>query len=202
MAPTLRAFVALELSREVRAVLAALLDRLSGLEAARAARIRWTAVANLHLTLKFLGRLEASRLPLVRERLLRVAARHGPLRLTVEGAGGFPDARTPQILWIGVGDATGALGRLAAEVEEQLAPLGFPTENRAFSPHLTLGRVAAPERAGAVASALAEVASGLHEELEEDGLVLFKSETLPGGAKHTPLFRVAFTGAGGGDGRD
>ncbi len=196
LAGTLRAFVALELSPEVRAVVAALLGRLSRLEAARIARVRWTAAENLHLTLKFLGRVETTQLPAIQAGLAQAAASQGPLTLTVTGAGAFPDVRAPQVLWLGVGAAEGALVRLAAAVEAQLAPLGFPTENRTFSPHLTLGRVGVPRHARPLAETLVEMVAGLDEAMVEEEMVFFKSELRPEGARHTPLFRIPLSRGG------
>ena len=45
------------------------------------------------------------------------------------------------VIWLGLDGDVAALSRLAQRVEAQLAPLGYPTENRPFFPHLTLARV-------------------------------------------------------------
>ncbi|HUB08291.1 MAG TPA: RNA 2',3'-cyclic phosphodiesterase [Myxococcales bacterium] len=199
LAGTLRCFVALELSREARALLAALIERLTTHDESGPARARWSPPENLHITLKFLGRVEAAQLPAIHARLAEVAAGSGTLRLALKGAGAFPNVRNPSVLWVGVTDPDGKLARLAEAVDQRLGPLGFPAENRTFSPHLTLARVGAPRRARALAEALLEAAHGLDVPLLEDGMVFFRSETLPAGAKHVALFRVPF-GRSGGDG--
>jgi 2'-5' RNA ligase len=66
------------------------------------------------------------------------------------GVGAFPTLRRPRVLWIGV-DAAGALVALQADVERSLEPLGFRPETRAYSPHLTVGRVERDARAAAFA---------------------------------------------------
>ncbi len=55
------------------------------------------------------------------------------------GFGAFPDCRRPRVLWVGIGGEP-ALEILQHHVEQEFAPLGFPTEARAFRPHVTLGR--------------------------------------------------------------
>lgn len=99
--------------------------------------VKWVRPEALHLTLKFLGDVEDAREPDLRAALGRVGG--GPVSLHIEGFGVFPDVRRPRIFWAGV-DPEPALELLQHRVEQVFAPLGFPTEARAFRPHLTLGR--------------------------------------------------------------
>ncbi len=98
----------------------------------------------LHLTLKFLGDVDEAREPELRAALGQAAgARPGGetrgVTVRIEGFGVFPDFRRPRIVWAGV-TADPALELLQHRVEQVFSPLGFPTEARAFRPHLTLGR--------------------------------------------------------------
>ena len=99
---------------------------------------------NIHVSLKFLGEVDEARAPELRT-ALEQAARGGarsesrPLTLHIAGFGVFPDYRRPHVVWAGI-DPDPALELLQHGVEEAFAALGFPTEARAFRPHVTLGR--------------------------------------------------------------
>jgi len=102
--------------------------------------VKWVRPEGLHLTLKFLGDVDEGREPELHAALSQ-AATGGARGATVhiEGLGVFPDFRRPRIVWAGVAPDP-ALELLQHRVEQVFAPLGFPTEARAFRPHLTLGR--------------------------------------------------------------
>jgi RNA 2',3'-cyclic 3'-phosphodiesterase len=103
---------------------------------------------NIHLSLKFLGEIGEAREPELVAALrqaagIRVEPR--PLMLQIAGFGVFPDYRRPQVLWAGV-TPDPALELLQHAVEQAFAPLGFPTEARAFRPHVTVARAAREAR--------------------------------------------------------
>jgi 2'-5' RNA ligase len=91
------------------------------------------------------------------------------------------------VLWAGIGAGAGALGALAATVETALAAIGFPREERAFSPHITLGRVRDPRRLPALAEALAAGAAARFGQVKVDEVALMRSDLSPRGARYTPL---------------
>ncbi len=188
----LRAFVALELPGELRQAIGRVIGGLAGLSASRAARVRWTPTDNLHVTLKFLGSVEATRIPALEEALAQVASSSGgPLRLGIEGGGCFPDPRRPTVLWLGLRGDVARLTALAAAVEQRLRGLGFPGEAHPFAPHLTVGRLRDGREGRGVAAAMAASAPRVEGDFLARELVLFRSETLPEGARYTALHRVA-----------
>ena len=65
----------------------------------------------------------------------------GPMGILLGGAGAFPAARRPRVVWLGMDAGARELVALAAALERALKPRGFERESRAFSPHLTIGRV-------------------------------------------------------------
>jgi RNA 2',3'-cyclic 3'-phosphodiesterase len=190
---SLRLFVALEPPAPVRRqlkLLAAELRRAAG----RAARdVRWVLPEQIHLTLQFLGNAPEERLADVQRAVAEAAALARPLSLLVRGAGGFPNARRPRVLWAGVEGEVEALGGLARDLGARLARLGFPPEERPFSPHLTLGRArdGAPGLAGALAS-LQDRELGSWRAGE---VTLFRSHLSTAGARHEPLLRAPLGGA-------
>lgn len=81
------------------------------------------------------------------------------ITVRIEGFGVFPDYHRPRVLWAGVAPDP-AVELLQHGVEQAFAPLGFPTEARAFRPHVTLGRAARDARPRDFAG-LAEALAGL-----------------------------------------
>ncbi len=105
--------------------------------------VKWVEPHNLHLTLKFLGEVDGSTAEGAAEALRAVEA-SPPFVLQLVGLGAFPRARGARVLWVGVGEGAQELTRLAGRVDQVLRELGFPPEDRPFSPHLTLGRLRTP----------------------------------------------------------
>ena len=101
---------------------------------------RWARPENIHLTLKFLGDVSEDDLDRVVDALDPVRLKHEPFEAELSGFGAFPSARRARILWAGIGQGSESLRDLARDVEASLEPLGFEREDRAYLPHLTLGR--------------------------------------------------------------
>jgi len=101
--------------------------------------VKWVRPENIHLSLKFLGEVEDAREPELVAALKQAADTRRPLTLEITGFGVFPDYHRPHVLWAGV-TAEPGLELLQHGVEQAFAPLGFPTEARAFRPHVTLAR--------------------------------------------------------------
>ncbi|MHB9025682.1 MAG: RNA 2',3'-cyclic phosphodiesterase [Armatimonadota bacterium] len=189
----IRAFIATHIDPAVLSRLAALQEEWR----ATGAPVSWVRPEGMHLTLKFLGEVPEERIPAVAEVLHAVARRHAPFALTLAGAGGFPNLRRPRVLWVGVTDGAVELGELARELAEGLAALGFPREQRPFSPHLTLGRVKAPAGLDALRRRVEAHADDLFGTTRVAGIALFRSELSPQGARYTVLRTASFTPAGG-----
>ncbi len=132
----LRLFVACELSDEVRRALAAVQD---GLRRSTPVRLRWVRPEGIHITLKFLGEVEASRVEEI-ERALAAAVEPFEARVRPARLGGFGESRL-RVVWVGLEGDVDRLVGLAARVDGALAALGFPRERRPFAAHLTLARV-------------------------------------------------------------
>jgi len=109
--------------------------------------VKWVRPEGIHLTLKFLGETASETELRVRSGLSRAARGVRPLALTLEGFGAFPRISAPRVIWIGL-TAEQSLERLQHQIECEIAPLGFPTEPRAFHPHVTLARAERESRAG------------------------------------------------------
>jgi 2'-5' RNA ligase len=192
-----RLFVALEPPDGVRRRLAALAVELRRAAGRAADDVRWVSPENVHLTLQFLGAVPAERVPEVEAALREVAGQARPLSLEVKGAGGFPNARRPRVLWAGIAGETAALRQLVQDFGRRLAPLGFAPEERPFSAHLTLGRSRDTRGAPGLAGALAHAAEATPTPWRALEVVLFESHLSPRGPRYEAIARAPFSPAGG-----
>lgn len=149
--------------------------------------IRWVPVENIHLTLKFIGDIDAARVDPVAGRMDAAAGASAPFELIARGVGGFPNLRGFRVLWVGVDGDTRRLETLQRNVESQLEPLGMEKERRRFHPHLTLARTRQRmdgSRFGLLDESREQRAS---EAFRVDRICLFASVLKPGGAEYSRL---------------
>lgn len=139
MQKTIRAFIAIHLPREVKTYLGHLAEDLAGQVPNRV--VRWVRPDRMHLTLRYIGETEKNLVPELGHALDQTAAKQRQITLHLEGFGCFPNCKRPRVLWAGVAGEVGAAGRLKANIDMALVPLGWEAENRPFRPHLTVGRV-------------------------------------------------------------
>ena len=191
---TRRLFVALEPPEPVRRRLGALAEDLRRGAGRAGDEVRWVPPANVHLTLQFLGAVPEERVAAVEAALGEAAAGARPLSLSVRGVGGFPNARRPRVLWAGLEGDLAPLAALVAGLGARLGKLGFPPEDRPFSPHLTLGRARDGHGAPGLAGALARAGQAEAAPWRASELVLFESHLSPRGPRYEAIARVALGG--------
>ncbi len=190
--PFVRVFCAVELPIAARARAAEHAALLR--ERFREVRASWPRAENLHLTLKFLGEIEESRVEALSKAAGRAASDSRRFTLKLEGAGAFPRRGGPRVLWLGVADSSGGLARLQSRLEDECEREGFQREERPFHPHLTLARLRAPQGTRALAQLHQE--TGFEPlEFPITELVVMLSELGPGGSRYTPLSRHELGGA-------
>jgi 2'-5' RNA ligase len=135
---SIRAFIAIELPEVVRSSLAELQNDLKRSEHAP---VKWVAPDSIHLTLKFLGNVDAPKTEPIAAAISQAARTVRPFSLQLGATGAFPNLGAPRVVCVGLGGDTNSLVALHRRIERSLAPLGFSPDKRPFSPHLTLGRV-------------------------------------------------------------
>jgi RNA 2',3'-cyclic 3'-phosphodiesterase len=150
------------------------------------AGIRWTTRAQLHLTLRFLGNVEAPRVPALLEALETTASAFAPLQLRASGVGFFPAAHPPRVVWVGVRDEGGQLALLQRAIQAATADFTAEKPEQTFTGHLTLGRIKSLSRREA--EVLARLASGMANrpfgEWVAPELELIRSQLSEQGATH------------------
>lgn len=186
-----RSFVAIEISESVREALKALQQDLKK----AGARVGWVAPENIHLTLVFLGDVFHSQIEPLAKSLDEVAAQTAAFSYDVAGSGFFGSPRAPRVLWIGVKDQGHAVTGFQSRVEAAVRGLGLKTEERAFHPHLTLGRVRTRDRVDELTSRLASATNAAYGSVEVRRLLLMQSHLEHQGVRYTVLHESALKGA-------
>ena len=188
----IRSIVAVELPEAVKAALTRLQDEVK----AGGGGVKWVQPGGVHLTLKFLGYVDEARVPALVQALTRACEGFGPLEVALSGLGVFPSPSRPRVAWVGLSGGVETLLRLQEGVENVLSPFGFPQEERAFTPHLTIARLresVAPDEAKAFGQAFLR-ASPESVSFKVEGISLMKSQLTPSGAIYTRLAFIPFRG--------
>ncbi|MCX7804420.1 MAG: RNA 2',3'-cyclic phosphodiesterase [Planctomycetota bacterium] len=183
-----RTFVAIELPDYLREALSGIARRL----ATDLPWVRWTAPENLHLTVKFLGDVQWNDTGRIGAAIKEEAAKGEPFEIELVGIMPFPPGRSPRIVAVGV-VAGEAMSALHAALDRRMEEFGIRPEDRAFLPHLTLGRVR-DGRARDMAGVLAPLAERGIGAFDAEEVVFFQSELRPEGPLYTPLCRAKLGG--------
>lgn len=187
---TLRSFVSLAIDSPVRSRIGGCQAEIIKKMAETPYRISWVKPETMHLTLKFLGDIPASKVESILKALQKAAEGIESFSLKIEGLGVFPGLKNPRVIWIGISEGAEPLQRLQARVEEELVRIDFPKEKKKFNAHLTLGRVRIPAEAHSLGALLASVASPVAGQSSVRDIRLMKSDLHPSGAIHTELGRI------------
>jgi 2'-5' RNA ligase len=182
----IRAFIAVELPSFLKKELGRIE---SILKAGNTTPVKWVDFESIHLTLKFLGDIESSRVGEIIEGIKNACVGISPFELKIKGLGVFPNPARTRIAWVGLVDATDELSLLQRNIESEMEKLEYERETRKFSPHLTLARVrdqATPderERFGNLVTATAFSS----ERITVNSVSLMKSHLTRQGALYTRL---------------
>lgn len=182
----MRTFIAVPIPGETRDQLKALEARL---KSASGGAVRWVEPGIIHLTLKFLGEVNPHHLDRISAELERIAALAQPAMATVSGTGVFPAWNKPRVFWAGLSTPPELL-TLFKQVDEVTAALGFPSENRPFNAHLTLGRIhdsMTPFQLAALKEKMTLEKENAFGTIPLDQIVFFQSILQPAGPVYKPI---------------
>ncbi len=183
MSERLRAFIAVKMPPGAIARLREAQDRLRAAEA----DWKWVKPETFHITLKFLGDVEHSRISALWDSVCGAVAGSRPFTMALRGLGAFPDIHAPRVAWVGIDEGSAALVDLAAKIEGACEQHGFPPERRPFRTHLTLGRARRPAPNPPLAAAIEHMAEADLGEAGVDRILLMKSRLTPQGAQYEVL---------------
>lgn len=146
--------------------------------------LRWTPRDNWHLTLAFFGDVPEGRIEPLQEALDGVRCER--FRLTLDGAGAFPDPAAGRVLYHAATDGSADVSALARRIRTAADRVGVPSDNAKHQPHLTLAR---RRRPGQLTRWLRVVDSFPAQSFEVAGFCVMASDLQPAGA----VYRVVHT---------
>lgn len=188
----LRLFVALPAPDEVRQKIAAAQEVLKAAIPRQCAR--WTSPEQFHLTLRFLGNVEARRVNELAAALGSIAGQAARFTLRAQGIGFFPNAKNPRVIWVGVREESDAFEALWRRVQDATDPFTSEESGPGFKGHLTIGRIKflnPPDRRRLIEPA-GRLADGCFGEWSADHFQLVRSQLSSTGAQHACLVRFPF----------
>ena len=183
----LRAFIALELPAKAQKDI---YHATSRLRRGIGLLVRWVPAENMHLTLKFLGDISPANVEFLTQMIRAEADSYHCFDIHLTGLGSFPNPKRPRVIYIGI-QAPTELEALQHAVESATRRLGYESEERTFSPHLTVGRVKQNISASdqeQIRRALEETKIDSLGTARVDSVHLYKSDLKPTGSEYTKLF--------------
>jgi RNA 2',3'-cyclic 3'-phosphodiesterase len=181
----MRTFVAIPLPAECQAMLAQMQRELRSY----AVGVGWVAIPSIHLTLKFLGEVDPEIIPKLGESLQAACESELSFELHLRGLGCFPNLNNPRVIWCGIDGDLDPLARLHRAVENACNTFGFSPEDRAFKPHLTLGRVKGKRNLQPLIDCI-KIGSELERSFRANHISIYSSTLKPQGAVYTILNTV------------
>jgi 2'-5' RNA ligase len=182
----MRLFVAVEINDAVRQMAGGIAEDLRA-AIAPVLEVRWVPMANLHLTVLFIGHVHDERAGSLLG-ALRPSLDLQPFDVEFGACGVFPPAGPPRVLWIGLTRGLPDLALMHEEFNRRLQPFGFEPESRPFSAHLTLGRIkSAPRGAGRGVSEVLRRVPPRPTTSRVTRATIFRSHLSPTGPRYEPV---------------
>ncbi|MFA4641325.1 RNA 2',3'-cyclic phosphodiesterase [Pyrococcus kukulkanii] len=179
----MRAFIAIDVSEEVRDAIVKAQDFIGTKEA----KIKFVERENLHITLKFLGEITQEQAEEIKRVLAEIAKRHKKHEVRVKGIGVFPNPNYVRVIWAGVENDEG-IKAIAQDIEGELSKLGFK-KDKEFVAHVTIGRVKFVKDKLGLAMKLKELANEDFGTFRVEAIELKKSTLTPKGPIYETLAR-------------
>lgn len=179
-----RIFIAINLPEEVKKELSSFQEKLGHLFENNNV-IRWTKKDNIHITLLFLGYITDQELLEVSKSIKEIVKNHKPLLVDINKVCyGPPKKMPPRMVWA-QGQKSSELTSLKADFEKLIS-----SENKAFSPHITLGRIKQWEWKSIEPEERPEIDEDISLSFEADSIEIMESKLKSGGPEYTILESV------------
>jgi 2'-5' RNA ligase len=186
----IRSFLAIELPKPILRKI----EEVKGDLRSTRADVRWVNPEKIHLTLKFFGNIEESRIEPIFKSIEEPIRNTLPFSLEVRGVGAFPHLRNPRVIWMGLVDGREVLVSFQKQIETQLEKIGFQPEDRPFHPHLTLGRMKSSRGKEELVGRMERHKEEEFGDFQVERVILFKSDLKPSGPIYTLLKEIKLGG--------
>jgi len=151
-------------------------------------RIRWVEPENMHLTLKFFGETEETRIPAICRAMETAVIQSRPFTLRIANTGIFGSRYNPKVIWFGI-EKHAELDVLEQNIINELAKYGWQRDRQNFIPHLTIGRIRALQDKELFQKIIGSFSTIEIQEENVTEITLFESILRPEG----PLYVNVFT---------
>lgn len=184
---SIRTFIAVDPSQQVRETLKRLMESLASMDAG----YKWVPPNQLHLTLSFLGDVADRDIPeLCRD--VETALSDGlPFEMSLKSVSAFPAKRTPQIIWIGTGIGYEEIRLLHQNLGWIADRWSAKKERREYIPHLTLARLKKGRRpSDALLTELARLSEYSTGSFIVDKVIVYSSFLDRSGRSYAPMATI------------
>ena len=106
--------------------------------------IKWVREENWHLTLKFIGEASAAEKASLVRALKKIDFTEQNKYIQFAELAAFPDLKSAKVIYLALKQGKNLLEGLHDKLETELLKYGFNRDQRAYIPHLTLGRCNSP----------------------------------------------------------
>lgn len=182
MSESIRSFIAFDMNSE--SVLKKITD-VQALITKTGADLKLVEPKNIHITVRFLGNITVSMVEKIFEEMKKI--QFIPFNVKIRGAGAFPNAHYPRVLWAGITEGADQLRNIFTQLEPRLRSLGFTPDSKGFSPHLTIARVKSGRNKAELAKLLSEKTDYEFGIIHAECLKLKKSDLTPKGPIYSTL---------------
>ena len=187
MTEDIRAFLAIEVSDDVKSALTELTNHL---DRARIDGLKPVRPENMHLTLKFFGDVSSTRVDSIVGTITRAAKAMHPFTLRLGNVGAYPNSRNPRVLWVGLDGDVVSLQEAHSRIENALVGINIKPDSRKFSPHLTVARLrnrSSPSERRRAAEVLLTAEYQTRHPIPVERFSLIRSILRPEGPQYTTL---------------
>lgn len=181
-----RLFVSIDLAPPLHDELATLQERFASIPG-----VSCTDPTQAHVTLKFLGDVDAERKPAITAALERAIAAADVSSFVARfgNLGVFPEFDYISVIWVGVPRGGSPMAQLHDAVERELGEMGFEAEEHTFTPHVTIARMEHGEGKEEVQQILQDSDPTIGE-MAVSTIALTESTLTDDGPQYEPLERV------------
>lgn len=158
--------------------------------------VKWSNSSQIHLTLKFIGQFNPVDIETIKVRLQDLLYQTRPFSLSIEKLGAFPRFNNPRVIWLGI-ETNPTLFDVVRTINLETEKLGYPSEKRPFSAHITLGRVkdySKREDLKLLESILRTMQNIRIGSENVSDLYFIKSQLTPSGPVYEDLFNLSLQG--------
>ncbi|MDP8254025.1 MAG: RNA 2',3'-cyclic phosphodiesterase [Candidatus Kaelpia aquatica] len=181
----LRTFIAIEIDDKTRTIISNIQNSFKKSKA----DIRLIAPDNIHITLIFIGNIEATKVDEIRKELQNLISSTKVFKILPKDIGCFPNTKNPKILWIGIKDGAEKLIELNKKIKLLLDGCKITTDDRDFHPHITIGRVKSSNNIDALKATLLNFSEQSFQQIAVERISLIKSNLTPAGPQYKTITR-------------